>query len=74
MILRASVIVTMDGPPIRNGAVEIYGARISDVGTFEQIKAHDSGEIVDLGDLTWNKELEFRRPLYRQLCLQLPAS
>ncbi|PYL07177.1 MAG: hypothetical protein DME34_07435 [Verrucomicrobia bacterium] len=50
MILRASVIVTMDGPPIRNGAVAISGARISDVGTFEQIKAHHSGEIVDLGE------------------------
>ncbi len=50
MILRASVIVTMDGLPIRNGAVAISDARISDVGTFEQIKAHHSGEIVDLGE------------------------
>lgn len=50
MILRARVVVTMDGPPIANGAVAIDHGRIVDVGEFEEIKARNSGETVDLGD------------------------
>ena len=51
MIIRARVVVTMDGPPIENGAVTISGNRIEDVGTFPEISARHSGqEIVDLGE------------------------
>ena len=50
MILRARNVVTMDGPPIENGAVAFSGDRMVDVGTFEEIKARQSGEIVDLGE------------------------
>src|SRR3989449_2543173 len=50
MIFRARIVVTMDGPPIENGAVAISGDRIVDVGTFNEVKARNSGEVVDLGE------------------------
>ena len=51
MIARAPVVVTMDGPPIENGAAAISGNRIIDVGTFPEIAARHSGEkIVDLDE------------------------
>lgn len=50
MIYRARVVVTMDGPPIENGAVATSENRIYDVGPFGDIKARNSGEIVDLGE------------------------
>jgi len=50
MIYRARVVVTMDGPPIENGAVAISENRIFDVGSFSEIKACNSGEVVDLGE------------------------
>ena len=50
MIFRARIVVTMDGPPIENGAVVISGNRIAAVGKFDEIKARNAGEIVDLGE------------------------
>jgi cytosine/adenosine deaminase-related metal-dependent hydrolase len=50
MILRARIVVTMDGPPIENGAVAIAENRIHDVGPFGEVKARNSGEVVDLGE------------------------
>src|SRR5947209_822250 len=51
MIIRARVIVTMDGPPIENGAVAISGGRIVAVGKFSDISKRYSGEeVVDLGE------------------------
>ncbi|HEY6205564.1 MAG TPA: amidohydrolase family protein [Chthoniobacterales bacterium] len=50
MILRARVVVTMDGPPIADGAVAISGDRVVDIGRFGKIKVQHSGEIVDLGE------------------------
>jgi cytosine/adenosine deaminase-related metal-dependent hydrolase len=50
MIIRARVVVTMDGPPIENGAVAISGDRITDVGGIDEIKARNSGAVVDLGE------------------------
>ena len=51
MIIRARVVVTMDGPPIENGAVAIAGDRINDVGNFSEISKRYSGqEVVDLGE------------------------
>ncbi|MEY2544328.1 MAG: aminodeoxyfutalosine deaminase, partial [Verrucomicrobiota bacterium] len=51
MIIRARVVVTMDGPPIENGAVVVAGDRILGVGKFPEIsKQHSTEEIVDLGE------------------------
>src|SRR5947208_10077027 len=51
MILRARVVVTMDGAPIENGAVAISGNQIIDVGKFPGVSARHSGqEIIDLGE------------------------
>ena len=50
MILRARTVVTMDGPPIDNGAVVVSENRIVDVGKFDEIKMRNSGEIFDLGE------------------------
>ena len=50
VIVRARLVVTMDGPPIENGAVAISGSRIVDVGTFQEISARTSEEILDLGE------------------------
>src|SRR5438105_6700453 len=51
MIIRARVVVTMDGPPIDNGAVVVSGDRIVDVGRFPEISKRYSGEeVVDLGE------------------------
>src|ERR1700674_4163993 len=51
MIVRARIVVTMDGPPIENGAVRVSGNRIIAVGKFSEIKADGSGgNTVDLGE------------------------
>jgi len=50
MIVRARTVVTMDGAPIKNGAVAVSGDRIVDVEKFEQIKARNAGTVVDLGE------------------------
>ncbi|HYR21361.1 MAG TPA: amidohydrolase family protein [Chthoniobacterales bacterium] len=51
MIIRARIVVTMDGPPIDNGAVAVSGDRITDVANFPEISARHAGEeIVDLGE------------------------
>jgi len=50
MIVRARIVVTMDAPPIENGAVVVEGNRIVDVGTFTKVKARNSNEVVDLGE------------------------
>ncbi len=50
MIVRARTVVTMNGAPIENGAVAIAGERITDVGSFADVKARNTGAIVDLGE------------------------
>ena len=50
MIVRARVIAPMAGPPIENGAVVTAGDRIVGLGSFTEISAHHSGEVLDLGD------------------------
>jgi cytosine/adenosine deaminase-related metal-dependent hydrolase len=50
MIIRARIVVTMDGAPIENGAVAVSGNRINDVGRFDDIKTHNAGTTVDLGE------------------------
>jgi aminodeoxyfutalosine deaminase len=51
MIIRAKVVVTIDGPPIENGAVAISGERIVGVGKFSDVqKKHSGEEVLDLGE------------------------
>ena len=51
MIIRARFVVTMDGPPINDGAIVVSGERIIDVGKFSDVsKDHFGHEIVDLGE------------------------
>jgi cytosine/adenosine deaminase-related metal-dependent hydrolase len=51
MIVRARVVVTMDGPPIENGAVVISGQQIVEVGKFSEVSTrHTSDRVVDLGE------------------------
>ena len=50
MIIRARTVVTMNGPPIDNGAVAVSGDRIAAVGTFDQLKGQTPGPVMDLGE------------------------
>lgn len=51
MIIRARVVVTMDGQPIENGAVAISGDQIVDVGKFSEVSKRQSKQaVVDLGE------------------------
>jgi len=50
LIYRAKTVVTMDGPPIDNGAVAIVGERIAAVGPFAEVRAH-GGAVTDLGEM-----------------------
>jgi aminodeoxyfutalosine deaminase len=47
MIVRARVVVTMNGRPITDGAVRVTGDRIVEVGKFSEF-ASDNDEIIDL--------------------------
>lgn len=49
MILRARIVVTMDGPPIDNGAVLIDGEHILAVGRAADF--HGAGPVLDLGEV-----------------------
>ncbi len=49
MILRARIVVPMDGPPIENGAVVVDGRQIMAVGPASQIRG--SEPVHDLGDV-----------------------
>ena len=46
---RAKKVVTMDGPPIDDGAVVIAGDRITEVGPFREIVRREN--LVDLGEV-----------------------
>jgi cytosine/adenosine deaminase-related metal-dependent hydrolase len=50
MIIRARNVVTMDGPPIENGAVAVSRDRIIDVGRFDEVMVRNTGESIDLGE------------------------
>lgn len=50
MIVRARLVVPMEGPPIENGAVSISGERIREVGKFRHVAATNHGETIDLGE------------------------
>ncbi|HEY1582560.1 MAG TPA: hypothetical protein VGF73_05635, partial [Chthoniobacterales bacterium] len=50
MILRAKTVVTLDGPPLDDGAVAITGDRIAAVAPFAELRVR-GGEITDLGEV-----------------------
>ena len=50
VIIRARTVATMDAAPIDNGAVAVSEGSIVDVGKFDEIKARNAGQIVDLGE------------------------
>ena len=51
MIIRARAVVTMDGPPIENGAVCTAGPTIAAVGRWEELRRNFSAEeVIDLGE------------------------
>jgi aminodeoxyfutalosine deaminase len=50
MIIRARIVVTMNGAPIENGALVVADNRIADVGSFAELRARNGGEVVDLGE------------------------
>lgn len=52
MIIRARTVVTMDGPPIENGAVAVEDNRIVAVGTVPDLHWGTDGPIIDLGEQT----------------------
>ncbi|MDQ3199308.1 MAG: amidohydrolase family protein, partial [Verrucomicrobiota bacterium] len=49
-IYRAETVVTMDGPPIDDGAVAVEGNRIVDVGRSADLRAR-SDTVIDLGEV-----------------------
>src|SRR5204863_3677551 len=49
MIVRARIVVTMDGKPIPNGAVRVRGDRIVEVGKISEV-AFANDEILDVGE------------------------
>jgi aminodeoxyfutalosine deaminase len=49
MILRARVVVTMDGPPIPDGAVAIEGNKITAVGPISELTRGSADHVEDLG-------------------------
>jgi aminodeoxyfutalosine deaminase len=51
MIIRARTVLTMDGPPIDDGAVAVSGEKIIDVGNFSELSLRQSRqEVIDLGE------------------------
>lgn len=50
MILRARFVLPINSPPIENGAVRISDSRIANVGTAQEILAHCSDPVCDLGE------------------------
>ena len=53
MLLRARHVVTMDGPPLANGAVLVRGNLVAAVGSWTDLRREYPGEpITDLGETT----------------------
>ena len=52
MIIRTRIVVTMCEAPIENGAVAVSGNRIVDIGRFDDVKARNAGNTLDLGEQT----------------------
>src|SRR5215467_4127546 len=50
MIVRARTVVTMDRPPIENGAIAVCRNQIIGAGNFDEIKVRHTGKVIDLGE------------------------
>jgi cytosine/adenosine deaminase-related metal-dependent hydrolase len=50
MIVRARTVVTMNGPPIDNGAVAVSGDRIAAVGPAKDVLSRFGADVIDLGE------------------------
>ncbi len=50
-IYRAKTVVTMDGPPVDDGAVAVEGDRVVDVGRYDELWTRQSGPTTDLGEV-----------------------
>lgn len=51
MIIRARAVVTMDGPPIENGALRLDDGKIAAVGPWDDLRRNvGRNELVDLGE------------------------
>lgn len=50
LIFRARSVVTMDGPPIEDGAVAVVGDTIDAVGNFSDVRSA-GGNVADLGEV-----------------------
>jgi len=50
MIIRARTVLTMEGPPLDNGAVAISGNRIRAVGPFRGLEHKADEPVLDLGE------------------------
>jgi len=50
MILRARNVVTMEEPPIEDGAVAVRGNHILAVGSFKEVSRLYPGKLIDLGE------------------------
>lgn len=52
MLIRARILVTMDGPPVADGAVLVRGDTVDAVGRWDDLRREFSGEeITDLGEV-----------------------
>ncbi len=51
MIYRARTLITMDGPPIDDGAVAVVDDQIADVGRSDEVRTRQRGAVTDLGDV-----------------------
>jgi len=50
MIYRARTVVTMDGPPIENGAVAVHDGTTKAVGRFDEVSRLLHDDTIDLGE------------------------
>src|SRR5258708_15616477 len=51
MILKARVILSLDGPPLREGAVAVDDNGIVAVGPARDVERLDEGPVLDLGEM-----------------------
>jgi hypothetical protein len=49
-ILRASAVAPVSQPPIRDGAVFIYGNRINRIACWRELSGAEKKAAIDLGD------------------------
>ena len=50
MLIRSRIVLPISGPPIENGAVAIVNDRIVSVGSWNDLRTSNFGEVFDLGE------------------------